>query len=170
MTNLSLRAITGWCGVGFVSKLTDSQLGCLHLRQWPVTYLITLCDWTISCQPGPPRARHGQWLRWQQRPMGYTFPYEKANFHGIYLKFCRIDSAEFFIRYSEKCLSYCHKISKWYGEPVLCYHRVKICNFAMSKQGPSHYFHLYVRAPPTAVPGCVDERMELLICCHRPFL
>ena len=25
---------------------------CLRLRQWPVTYLITLSDWTMSCQPG----------------------------------------------------------------------------------------------------------------------
>ena len=25
---------------------------CLRLRQWPVTYLITLSDWIKSCQPG----------------------------------------------------------------------------------------------------------------------
>ena len=25
---------------------------CLRLRQWPVTYLITLSDWIMSCQPG----------------------------------------------------------------------------------------------------------------------
>ena len=47
-----------------------------------------------------------------------------------------IDSTEFFIRYSKKCLSHCHKISKWYDEPMLSYRRVKICNFAMSKQRP----------------------------------
>ena len=29
----------------------------------------------------------------------------------------------------------------------------------MSKQGHSHYFHLHARAPPTEVPGWVDERM-----------
>ena len=29
---------------------------CLRLRQWPVTYLITLSDWTMSCQPWAPRA------------------------------------------------------------------------------------------------------------------
>ena len=28
-----------------------------------------------------------------------------------------------------------------------------------NKQGPSHYFQLHVRAPPTTVPGWVDERM-----------
>ena len=43
----------------------NHDLGCLHLRQWPVTYLMTLSNWTMSCQPGPPRAPHGQWLRWQ---------------------------------------------------------------------------------------------------------
>ena len=37
-----------------------------------------------------------------------------------------------------------HKI--WYGE---------------SQRGPSHYFHVHVRAPPTAVPGCVDGRINL---------
>ena len=29
-----------------------SQFFCLRLRQWPVTYLITLSDWIMSCQPG----------------------------------------------------------------------------------------------------------------------
>ena len=32
----------------------------LPTRQWPVTDLMMLSDWTMSCQPGPPRARHGQ--------------------------------------------------------------------------------------------------------------
>ena len=39
--------------------------GCLHLRQWPMTYLMTLPDWTMSCQPWPPRARYGQWARYK---------------------------------------------------------------------------------------------------------
>ena len=73
----------------------NNRLDCLHLRQWQVTFLMTLYDWTMSCQPGPPRVRHGQWPRWQQRPVGYTFPYKMANFHGVYLKFGRIDSANF---------------------------------------------------------------------------
>ena len=34
--------------------------GCLHLGQWPMTYFMTLSDWTMSCQPWPPRARYGQ--------------------------------------------------------------------------------------------------------------
>ena len=50
---------------------------------------------------------------------------------------------------------------KWCDEPLLCWHRVKTCNFAMNKQRPGHYFHLHVRAPPTVVPGWVDERMTL---------
>ena len=28
------------------------EFSCLRLRQWPVTYLITLSDWIMSCQPG----------------------------------------------------------------------------------------------------------------------
>ena len=139
------------------------ELGCLRLRQWPVTYLMTLIDWTMSCQPGPPRARHGQWPRWQQRPVGYTFSYKMANFYGVYLKLGRIDSAEFFIWYCEKYLSHCHRISKWYDQPMVCYSWVEISNFAMSKQGPGHYFHLHARVPPTAVPGYVDERIGALL-------
>ena len=153
--------------VSFASSQTSDrptcevQLGCLHLHQWPVTYLMAPFDWTMSCQPGTPRAHHGQWTRWQQRPVSYTSPYKMANFHSVYLKLSRIDPSEFVIWYSEKWLSYCHKISKWYDEPVLCYRRVKICNFTMSKEGPSDYFHLHARAPPTAVPGCVDKRIQL---------
>ena len=30
----------------------DRKFSCLRLRQWPVTYLITLSDWIMSCQPG----------------------------------------------------------------------------------------------------------------------
>ena len=29
-----------------------SEFSSLRLRQWPVTYLITLSDWIMSCQPG----------------------------------------------------------------------------------------------------------------------
>ena len=32
--------------------IIDLQFSCLRLRQWPVTYLITLSDWIMSCQPG----------------------------------------------------------------------------------------------------------------------
>ena len=32
--------------------LLISVFSCLRLRQWPVTYLITLSDWIMSCQPG----------------------------------------------------------------------------------------------------------------------
>ena len=33
-------------------SLKLSVFSCLRLRQWPVTYLITLSDWIMSCQPG----------------------------------------------------------------------------------------------------------------------
>ena len=29
-----------------------SVFSCLRLRQWPMTYLITLSDWIMSCQAG----------------------------------------------------------------------------------------------------------------------
>ena len=32
--------------------LIHAPFSCLRLRQWPVTYLITLSDWIMSCQPG----------------------------------------------------------------------------------------------------------------------
>ena len=43
----------------------NAQFGCPHLGQWPMTYLMTLSDWTMSCQPWPPRARYGQWARYK---------------------------------------------------------------------------------------------------------
>ena len=42
-----------------------AQFGCLHLGQWQMTYLMTLSDRTMSCQPWPPRARYGQWARYK---------------------------------------------------------------------------------------------------------
>ena len=45
--------------------LGPNEFGCLHLGQWPMTYLMTLSDWTMSCQPWPPRARYGQWARYK---------------------------------------------------------------------------------------------------------
>ena len=39
-----------------------SAVKCLHLRQLPMTHLMTLSDWTMSCQP---RARHCQWARYK---------------------------------------------------------------------------------------------------------
>ena len=32
-------------------KTAQTPFSCLRLRQWPVTYLITLSDWIMSCQP-----------------------------------------------------------------------------------------------------------------------
>ena len=40
------------CGK-FKNQISISKpFSCLRLRQWPVTYLITLSDWIMSCQPG----------------------------------------------------------------------------------------------------------------------
>ena len=39
------------------SALNVTYRAAYTYYQWPVTYLITL---SMSCQPGPPRARHGQ--------------------------------------------------------------------------------------------------------------
>ena len=44
---------------------TVTPFGCLHLGQWPMTYLMTLSDWTMSCQPWPPRACYGQRVRYK---------------------------------------------------------------------------------------------------------
>ena len=47
-------------GTGNTNQYTFSHL---HLRHWPVAYLMTLSDWTMSCQAWPPRARYGQCAR-----------------------------------------------------------------------------------------------------------
>ena len=124
-----------------------------------MTYLMTRSDWTMSCQPGPPHARHGQWPRYTQIPWAYKILYKIAKFHGVYLKFRFANSPENFIWWSQKSLSHCHIIWEWYDVPLLCCHPVKIRNFAMNKQRPSHYFHLHARASPTVVPGWEDERI-----------
>ena len=65
-----------WCEHGYsiqfqfnvsISQKTPDGLifSCLHLGQWPMTHLMMLSDWTMSCQPWPPRARYGQWARYK---------------------------------------------------------------------------------------------------------
>ena len=34
--------------------------------EWPMTYLMMLSNWTMSCQPGLPRAHQGQCMRYKQ--------------------------------------------------------------------------------------------------------
>ena len=41
-----IHYLVGYCWAKF------SVFSCLRLRQRPVTYLITVSDWTMSCQPG----------------------------------------------------------------------------------------------------------------------
>ena len=64
----------------------------------------------MSCQPGPPRARHGSVTEVTTKAStGATHSLIKvASFHGAYLKYEYIDSAEFFIWYSEKYLFFAH--------------------------------------------------------------
>ena len=66
----------------------------------------------MSCQPGPPRARHRSVTEVTTKAStGATNSLIKmASFHGAYLKYEYIDSAEFFIWYSEKCLSFCPRL------------------------------------------------------------
>ena len=60
------RGGSGGAGAGLSGLVNNPDaFGCLHLGQWPVTYLMTLSDWTMSCQPWPPRARYGQWARYK---------------------------------------------------------------------------------------------------------
>ena len=60
------RGGSGGAGAGLSGLVNNPDaFGCLHLGQWPVTYLMTLSDWTMSCQPWPPHARYGQWARYK---------------------------------------------------------------------------------------------------------
>ena len=45
MAHFCVIAIHDW-----IVRFLD-LFSCLRLRQWPVTYLITLSDWIMSCQP-----------------------------------------------------------------------------------------------------------------------
>ena len=45
----------GWyqdAALAAIFGVAKPLFSCLRLRQWPVTYLITLSDWIMSCQPG----------------------------------------------------------------------------------------------------------------------
>ena len=57
--------------------------------------------WATTCS-------HSQWGT--IKPLGFIL-YKIAKFHDVHLKFHHADSV---------CLFHCHKISKWYDEPLLC--------------------------------------------------
>ena len=52
--NHSEKIFLSWLFYCFplVPYIYVGEFSCLRLRQWPVTYLITLSDWIMSCQPG----------------------------------------------------------------------------------------------------------------------
>ena len=59
------------------------EFSCLRLRQWPVTYLITLSDWIMSCQPG----RHAVVTvcepDWKHKWAAYKSFDETSNFNNL---------------------------------------------------------------------------------------
>ena len=65
---------------------------CLHLRHWPMAYLMMLSDWFTSCQSWPPCARYGQWARSKQWRLAVYFLYKMACFNGVYLNYWQINS------------------------------------------------------------------------------
>ena len=48
-------------------------------------------------------------------------------------------------------------ILKWYDEPLLSCHLVKICKLTKNKQGSHHFFHLHPWVPSVAAPGWVGK-------------
>ena len=72
---------------------------CLRLRQWPVTYLITLSDWIMSCQPG----RHAVVTvcepDWKHKWAAYKSFDETSSFNNLQLLFLRNRSLQILQRY-----------------------------------------------------------------------
>ena len=67
-----------WEDCSFVfepEKALFDIFGCLHLLQSSMTYLMTLSDWTMSCQPGSSHAHHGQCTRYKQTTWAYKILY-----------------------------------------------------------------------------------------------
>ena len=60
---------------------------CTYERQWPMTYLMTLSDWTMSCQPGSPHAHHGQCMRYKQTTWAYKILIKSQNSLACILSF-----------------------------------------------------------------------------------
>ena len=72
---------------------------CLRLRQWPVTYLITLSDWIMSCQPG----RHAVVTvcepDWKHKWAAYKSFDATSSFNNLSLLFLRNRSLQILQRY-----------------------------------------------------------------------
>ena len=66
--NITMQVNGAWIKIKILRFMFKNVFGCPHLGQWPMTYLtclMTLSDWTMSCQPWPPRDRYGQWARYK---------------------------------------------------------------------------------------------------------
>ena len=79
--------------------LHTTGFSCLRLRQWPVTYLITLSDWIMSCQPG----RHAVVTvcepDWKHKWAAYKSFDETSSFNNLQLLFLRNRSLQILQRY-----------------------------------------------------------------------
>ena len=72
-----------------------TEFSCLHLHHWPMTYLMTLSDWLMSCQAWPPPGRCSQWARCKHsRPVVY-FLYKMVYFNIIYQSIVKPIQLEF---------------------------------------------------------------------------
>ena len=60
------------------------SFSCLHLRHWPMAYLMTLSDCLMSCQARPPCALYGQLARCKHGRPAVYFLYKMACFNGVY--------------------------------------------------------------------------------------
>ena len=131
-----------WNGtIGLIGLL--SSLLCAGLLSWG-TYHLAQRGCTAPV-PRPSKRDHqavlckafGQWAvslgchvvvtvnaRGTNKPLGLTRSFIKSK-HSI-SKFRHANKAENFTWHSYKCSSHCHKMSKWYDEPLICCHWVKI--------------------------------------------
>ena len=75
------------------------SFSCPRLRQWPVTYLITLSDWIMSCQPG----RHAVVTvcepDWKHKWAAYKSFDATSSFNNLSLLFLRNRSLQILQRY-----------------------------------------------------------------------
>ena len=118
-----------------------SQFSCPSLCHWPVTYLMMLSNWLMSCQAWPPLAHYGQWARCKHGRPAAFFLYKMACFNGVNLNYCQTHSARISMWHTKSCLLYQYNISRCYEKPLCC-RWTKLCEFTQNKQGVSQCFHL----------------------------
>ena len=105
-------------------KSANSGVYAYISGQW---YIMTLADWTMSCQPGGhvPVTVSGQ--RWKYHPWAYKLLYRLANFNGVYVNWILVQ---------QKQLKFLYDIDKGvliictqYWSDVMIGCRVNRCNF-----------------------------------------